>query len=601
LIPLCLKLGVKTDPTQYRYSYPWLFRLLAEEGLSAVQLGTFFEIYQLPDEYFLQLRCQAEDLGLRITSVFTAHRELGGFFREEPGCEAVARRSFERLIEVGALLGARSVGSNPGAVYRDRMDAKPRGVERYLRHLRELMELAHERGVPWLTIEPMSCLAEPPTLPEEICQMADALAAYHDRHPDTTARVGFCADIAHGYADSAGTVRHDHLELLAAAVPHLVELHLKNTDARYNSTFGFGPAERALGIIQIEPIRRLLLAQAQSIPVSELVGYLEIGGPKLGRDYSDPDLAEQLRASLRYLKEVWPTDSLAAAPAPAEPSAASAPGARSSCPLDAGSGARASCPPGTLWVAAETAALSVPFWDKSSGRDGEVGRQVRVAPSLMCADLGHLEDSVRQLESAGADLLHLDMADGHFVPNLLLGLDVVRWLRPRTALPLDVHLMVENPDVYVDPLAEIGVELVTVHAEACRHLDRTLARIREKGMRAGAALNPATPLEALQYVLPRLDFVLLMMVNPGFAGGKLVPSGIRKIADCRQWLARHDLDIPIMVDGNVSFEHTAQMVAAGASILVAGTSSWFHAGAPLSENVAKTAEAVAAGLKMKSD
>ena len=304
---LVLQLGVKTDPTEYRFSYPWLFRLLADEGVRYVQLGTFFELYQLPDEYFHRLRREADDQGIRIHSVFTAHRELGGFFNDEPGWEAVARRNFERLIEVGGLLGARSVGSNPGTVYRDRLDTKRRGVQCYLRHLKELTHLAHQRGVPWLTIEPMSCLAEPPTTPAEIRQMAEELADWHDAHADTTARVGYCVDVAHGYADAQGTVRHDSLELLEAALPHLYELHLKNTDARYCSTFGFSAAERQQGMVRIEPAREMLLARAASLPVSELVGYLEIGGPKLGRDYSDPALAQQLRDSLAYLREVWPT------------------------------------------------------------------------------------------------------------------------------------------------------------------------------------------------------------------------------------------------------------------------------------------------------
>src|SRR5262245_50240577 len=123
-MPVQLRLGVKSDPIEYRYSHPWLFRLLAEEGVELVQLGTFFEIYQLPDEYFHDLKRQADSHGVRIDSLFTAHRELGGFFRDEPGYEKVARRNFERLIEVGAILGARSVGSNPGAVMRDRMPQK---------------------------------------------------------------------------------------------------------------------------------------------------------------------------------------------------------------------------------------------------------------------------------------------------------------------------------------------------------------------------------------------------------------------------------------------------------------------------------------------
>jgi ribulose-phosphate 3-epimerase len=214
----------------------------------------------------------------------------------------------------------------------------------------------------------------------------------------------------------------------------------------------------------------------------------------------------------------------------------------------------------------------------------------------MCADLCHLEDDLRRLEAAGADMLHVDVADGHFVPNLLLGPDVIRALRRKTALPLDVHLMVENPDDYVGPLAEIGVDMVAVHAEACRHLDRTLAEIRRLGMQAGVALNPATPLEAIEYVLERLDFVLLMTVNPGFAGQKLVAGAIRKIADCRRLLDERGVGVRIMVDGNVSFENIPRMVAAGADILVTGTSSWFNPNAPLRENVRKTERAIALGL-----
>lgn len=300
-----LQLGVKTDPIEYRYSYPWLFNLLADLDVRRVQLGTFFEMYQLPDAFFHELRRQAEATGVSIDSTFTAHRELGGFFRSEPGFEAVARRNFERYIEVGAMLGAQSVGSNPGAVLRDRTELKPRGVARYVKHMKELMHFAKERGVGWLTIEPMSCLAEPPTLPDEMRDMATELVAHHEANPDTTARVGYCVDVAHGYADADGRVVFDNLDLLRAGLPWLYEIHLKNTDAMFNSTFGFGEAERKRGIIDAAQVRDLLLAGAATIPVDTLGCYLEIGGPKLGRDYSDRLLESQLRESLTYLKEVF--------------------------------------------------------------------------------------------------------------------------------------------------------------------------------------------------------------------------------------------------------------------------------------------------------
>jgi ribulose-phosphate 3-epimerase len=389
--------------------------------------------------------------------------------------------------------------------------------------------------------------------------MADELSSWHDRHPDGTARVGYCTDVAHAYVDGNSTVRTDHLEMLEATLPYLYELHLKNTDARYSSTFGFSPQERQAGIIQIEPVRRLLLSRAETIPVDRLVGYLELGGPKLGRDYSDKELEGQLRASLGYLKETWLAGTTEVEPAAVRP------------------------------AVVRVGAVERPQ------------RPVRVSPSMMCVDPGHMENALRQLEAAGADMLHLDMADGHFVPNLLLGLDVVRWLRPKTALPLDVHLMVDNPDAYVELLAKIGVDYVAVHTEVCRHLDRTLTEIRRRGMKAGVALTPATPLQAVEYVLERLDFVLLMTVNPGFAAQKLVASAVRKIADCHRYLASHHVNVPIMVDGNVSFDHIPEMVAAGADILVAGTSSWFNPSAPLVDNVARTEKAIAAGLELRQN
>ena len=305
-----LSLGVKTDPIEYRYSFEWLFELMAEEGVFHAQLGSFVEMYSLPDAYFLHLRALAADFGIRISSVFTSHRELGGLFRfEHPAWEQVARRNFERMIEIGALVGADSVGGNPGSVLRDRPESKEPGIHRYQEHMRQLLHYAHACGLPAITAETMSCLAEPPTLPDEIKAMGAELFAYHRQHPHTTAAFGYCVDIAHGYADREGKVVWDNAQLFEAALPYLTPVHLKNTDARFDATFGFDPDERARGIVQIERFRDLLIEQGDSLPVSEVVGYLEIGGPKTGRDYSDWRLETLLRPSLRHLKAafVYPT------------------------------------------------------------------------------------------------------------------------------------------------------------------------------------------------------------------------------------------------------------------------------------------------------
>lgn len=544
-----IRLGIKSDPIEYRYSYPWLFRLMAEEGVAHLQLGTFFELYQLPSVFFSELRRQAADFGVTIDSVFTAHRELGGFFREEPGWEELARKNYERLIEVASWVGARCAGSNPGAILRDRMGGRADGIARYLRHMKELMHFAHARYVETLTMEPMSCLAEPPTLPEEIRAFAEELQAYHTAHPDT-AGMGYCADTSHGYADRDANVVYTHIELLEATYPHLVELHLKNTDALFSSTFGFSETERAKGIVDLSAIRDSLHAHAAQIPKKDLVAYLEIGGPKTGRDYSDRRLEEALRDSLRHLREVFEE------PAIVKPEIA--PDVRSSA-----------CP-------------------------------VRISASLMCADLCHLEESVRRLEAAGVDALHIDIMDARFTPNMPLGFETFRQLRPLTALPFDAHLMVEDNDFFVRQAKAFGADWVSVHVESCRHLDRTLSLIHSLGMRAGAALNPATALSAVEYVLDKLDFVLIMTVNPGYAGQALVPGAFRKIAECRALLERHGIDIPIEVDGNVSFEHIPKMVGAGAGLLVTGSSSVFHRDAPLNENVRKTRECIEEGLLLRN-
>ena len=304
---LTLRLGFKSDPIENRYSYDWLFDLLAEEDVHELQLGSFFEMYLLPDDYFVELRAKAGARGIHISSMFTSMREFGGFFRDEPGWEAIARRTHERMIEIGALLGARSVGGNPGAVMRDRMATKAPGLVRYVAHMKELMHFAHERGVPWLIMEPMSCLAEPPTLPDEVISLADELVAHHEAHPDSTSRIGYCVDVSHGYADEARRVVHDNVELFKVALPYLADVHLKNTDAIFNSTFGFDASERERGIVDVEMFRDLLLANADALPVDDVVGYFEINGPKLGRDYSDPTLERNVRDSLQFLREAFCT------------------------------------------------------------------------------------------------------------------------------------------------------------------------------------------------------------------------------------------------------------------------------------------------------
>lgn len=298
-----LHVGVKTDPIEYRFSYEWLFRLMAEEGVEHAQLGSFTEMYFLSDDFFRDLRALAERFGIHISSIFSAHRELGGFFRfEHPAWEKAARRNYERMIEIGVLLGAQSVGASPGSVMRDHMATKEAGIRRYMEHMKELMHFAHDRGLPYLTIEPMSCLAEPPTLPDEIRAFAEELLAYHSDHPDNTAAVGYCVDIAHGYADRAGNVVCDNVQLFEATLPYLNHVHLKNTDALFNSTFGFTADERARGIVQVEHFRDLLIERAAVLPIQTVVGYLEIGGPKTGRDYSDWKLEDMLRHSLRHLR-----------------------------------------------------------------------------------------------------------------------------------------------------------------------------------------------------------------------------------------------------------------------------------------------------------
>jgi ribulose-phosphate 3-epimerase len=209
---------------------------------------------------------------------------------------------------------------------------------------------------------------------------------------------------------------------------------------------------------------------------------------------------------------------------------------------------------------------------------------VKLAPSILSADFARLGDQVKAAEAAGADWIHVDVMDGHFVPPITIGPLIVRWLRPVTSLPLDVHLMIEQPERHLADFAKAGADRITVHVETCPHLHRTIQQIKELGLKAGVTLNPATPLAALEEILPNVDLVLIMSVNPGFGGQSYIPSSTPKIARLRRMLDDIGSPAEIQIDGGVNSDTIAEIVAAGATVLVAG-SAIFNDKASVAENI----------------
>ena len=205
-------------------------------------------------------------------------------------------------------------------------------------------------------------------------------------------------------------------------------------------------------------------------------------------------------------------------------------------------------------------------------------RPTRIAPSILSADFARLGDEIRAVDSAGADWIHVDVMDGHFVPNITIGPAVVKALRGASKLPFDVHLMIAPVDPYIAAFAEAGADIITVHPESGPHLHRTIQLIKSLGKKAGVALNPATPVEAIDYVLDNVDLVLVMTVNPGFGGQGFIASQLEKIADVRARIDKSGRDIALEVDGGVNAATAAQVVSAGADVLVAGTAT-FEGGA----------------------
>jgi ribulose-phosphate 3-epimerase len=217
---------------------------------------------------------------------------------------------------------------------------------------------------------------------------------------------------------------------------------------------------------------------------------------------------------------------------------------------------------------------------------------IKLAPSILSADFARLGEQIAEVTRAGADYIHVDVMDGHFVPNITIGAPVVASIRPVTSLPLDVHLMIEHPERYISEFVKAGADIITVHIEACPHLHKTIRLIKELGAKAGVSLNPPTPLSAIEEFMPHVDLVLIMSVNPGFGGQSFIPATLPRIANMRKILDDRGLSAELEVDGGINADNAPDIIKAGATVLVAGNSI-FRAKEGISQAIQRLREATA--------